>query len=62
VQRSDVVLGPLFTAGVVMVGLGVLRRSWGLVGLGAAAIVADQCLPAAWRLNEAIASRVTPQE
>jgi hypothetical protein len=62
VKRSNVVLGPLFTAGVVMVGLGVLRRSWRLVGLGAAAIVGDQRLPAARRLNEAIANRAAPHE
>jgi hypothetical protein len=52
VERSDVVLGPLFTVGALLVGIGVIRRSLPLVGAGIAGIVADQRLPAARRLTD----------
>jgi len=52
--RKDIVLGPLFTLGAVLVGLGLLRRSLPLTGAGIAAIVADQRLPAAQRLKNAL--------
>ena len=52
--RNDIVLGPLFTLGAVLVGLGLLRRSLPLTGAGIAAIVADQRLPAAQRLKNAL--------
>jgi hypothetical protein len=53
-ERSDVVLGPLFTLGAMLVGLGARRRSWRLAGVGLAAIVADQRLQAAQRLKKAL--------
>jgi hypothetical protein len=46
-----VLLGPLATLGGALVGLGLLRRSWKLAAAGAAAIIADQRLPAAQRLK-----------
>ncbi len=49
-NRPDVVLGPLATIGALL-GLGLLRRSWKLVATGAAAIAADQQLPASQRLK-----------
>jgi hypothetical protein len=52
-QRSDVVLGPLFTVGAVLLCVGVLRRSWLLGAAGAAAIYADQQLPVGRWLKEA---------
>jgi hypothetical protein len=53
VERSaKVVLGPLFTLGAVLVGVGALKRSLPLIGTGAAAILADQKLPAAQRLKD----------
>lgn len=58
VERSDVVLGPLFTLGAVLLGVGVLRRSLPLVGAGIAGIVADQRLPAARRLKERLRNNV----
>ena len=61
VERSDVVLGPLFTVGAVLVGLGVLRRSLPLVGAGIAGIVADQRLPAARRLKDRIRKHATQE-
>jgi len=51
VNRPDVVLGPLATIGGTLLGLGLLRRSWKLVATGAAAIAADQRLPASQRLK-----------
>ncbi|TML09256.1 MAG: hypothetical protein E6G38_06445 [Actinobacteria bacterium] len=51
-KRYDVVLGPLATAGGLLLGLSLWRRSWKLGATGVAAIVADQRLPAAWRLRE----------
>jgi len=61
VERSDITLGPLFTLGAVLVGIGVVRRSLPLIGVGAAAIVADQRLPAAQRLNDRL-RKLAPQE
>jgi len=61
VERSDTVLGPLFTLGAVLVGVGVLRRSLPLLGAGISAIVADQRLPAARRLKDGLLKHV-PQE
>jgi len=52
--RKDIVLGPLFTLGAVLVGLGLLRRSLPLTGAGSAAIVADPRLPASQRLKNAL--------
>jgi hypothetical protein len=54
VERSDVVLGPLFTLGAVLVCTGFLRRSWPLTAAGAAAIYADRQLPVGRRLKEAL--------
>jgi hypothetical protein len=54
VERSDVVLGPLFTAGVVLIGAGLLRRSPRLTAAGVVAVVADQRLPVAQRLKDAL--------
>jgi len=51
--RRDIVLGPLFTVGAVMLGLGLVRRSLPLAGAGIAAMVADQRLPAVQRLYRA---------
>jgi hypothetical protein len=51
-SSAKVVLGPLFTLGVVLVGVGALKRSLPLVAVGAAAILADQRLPAAQRLKD----------
>jgi len=52
VERSTkLVLGPLFTVGAVLGRIGVIRRSWKLAAAGAAAILADQRLPAAQRLK-----------
>jgi hypothetical protein len=52
--RNEIVLGPLFTLGAVLLGLGLVRRSLPLAGAGIAAIVADQRLPAAQRLKNAL--------
>jgi hypothetical protein len=53
VERSTkLVLGPLFTIGAVLVGIGTLKRSLPLVAAGVVAIVADQRLPAAQRLKD----------
>jgi hypothetical protein len=57
VEPSDVVLGPLFTIGVVLVGAAAVRRSWPLAVLGAAAIAADQRLPVAQRLKDALRAK-----
>jgi hypothetical protein len=60
VERSaDVTLGPLFTLGAVLVGIGALKRSLALVATGAVAIVADQRLPASQRLEDRIRERVS---
>jgi hypothetical protein len=58
VNRPDVVLGPLATIGGTLLGLGLLRRSWKLVGTGAAAIAADQRLPASRRLKDRLRKNV----
>jgi hypothetical protein len=61
VERSTkLVLGPLFTIGVALVGIGAVRRSLRLIAAGAAAIVADQRLPAARRLKDRLRKH-TPQ-
>jgi hypothetical protein len=54
-------LGPFFTLGVVLIGAGIVRGSVPLAGLGAAAIVADQKLPLARRLNSAIREAIEPK-
>jgi hypothetical protein len=59
VNRPDVVLGPLATIGGAMIGLGLLRRSWKLAATGAAAIAADQRLPASQRLKDRLRKNVT---
>jgi len=58
VERSaDIMLGPLFTLGAVLVGIGAIKRSLPLIVAGAAAIVADQRLPASQRLKDRIRER-----
>jgi hypothetical protein len=52
-------LGPFFTLGAVLVGIGAIKRSMPLVVAGVAAIVADQRLPASQRLKERIRERVS---
>ena len=56
--ERDIILGPLFALGVVVVGVAARRRSWLLAGIGVAAMVADQRLPLARRLNLALVDRV----
>jgi hypothetical protein len=51
-------LGPLFTLGAVLVGIGAVKRSLPLVVAGAAVIVADQRLPASRRLKDRIRKRI----
>jgi hypothetical protein len=51
VRTPDVVLGPLATAGGILLGLALFRRSWKLAATGVAAVVADQRLPPARRLT-----------
>ena len=51
-NRPDIVVGPLATVGGALLGLGLLRRSWKLAATGAAAIAADQRLPASRRLKD----------
>ena len=58
-RSTDVTLGPLFTLGAVLVGIGGIKRSLPLVVAGAAAIVADQRLPASQRLKDRIRERVS---
>jgi hypothetical protein len=58
-RTADVTLGPLFTLGVVLVGIGAVKRSLPLVVAGAGAIVADQRLPASQRLKDRIRERVS---
>ena len=52
-------LGPLFTLGAVLVGIGAVKRSLPLIVAGAAAIVADRRLPASQRLKDPIRERVS---
>jgi len=59
-RSTEVVLGPLATVGGALLGLAVLRRSWKLAAAGAAAVFADQRLPAGRRLKEAL-RKSTPQ-
>jgi hypothetical protein len=54
VERSEVVLGPLFTLGAVLIAVGLVRRSLPLTAAGVAAVVADQRLPVAQRLKDAL--------
>jgi hypothetical protein len=54
VERSELVLGPLFTVGAAMVVVGVFRRSLPLTTAGALLIAADQRLPLAQRLKNAL--------
>jgi hypothetical protein len=56
--ERDVILGPLFTLGAVLVVVAARRRSWFLAGVGVTAMVADQRLPLARRLNRALADRL----
>ena len=58
-RSADVMLGPLFTLGAVLVGIGAVKRSLPLIVAGAAAIVADQRLPASQRLKDRIRKRVS---
>ncbi|MGN6429145.1 MAG: hypothetical protein ACTHNB_00230 [Gaiellaceae bacterium] len=58
-RSTDVVLGPLFTLGVALVGIGAIKRSLPLVVAGTAAIVADQRLAASQRLKDRIRKRVS---
>ena len=58
-RSADVTLGPLFTLGAVLVGIGAIKRSLPLVVAGATAIVADQRLPASQRLKDRIRERVS---
>jgi hypothetical protein len=44
----------------VLVGVAARRRSWLLAGVGVAAMVADQRLPLAGRLNRALVDRLYP--
>jgi hypothetical protein len=53
-RSPDVTLGPLATVGGALLVLALLRRSWRLAAAGAAAVVADQRLPAARRFKEAL--------
>ena len=57
VEDRDVVLGPLFTVGVVLVGLGLVRRSVAMATAGAAAIVVDQRFALGRKLANAFGSR-----
>ena len=57
-RSGDVTLGPLFTLGAVLLGIGALKRSSALVVVGVVAIVADQRLPASQRLKDRIRERV----
>jgi hypothetical protein len=52
--RNDVVLGPFFTLGAVLLGLGLVKRSLPLAGAGVAAMLADRRLPIAQRLKNAL--------
>jgi len=56
--ERDLILGPLFTLGGVLVAVAARRRLWLLAGVGVAAMVADQRLPAARRLNRALVDRL----
>jgi hypothetical protein len=56
-RSADVMLGPLFTLGAVIVAIGAVKRS-PLVVAGAAAIVADKRLPASRRLKDRIRERI----
>ena len=58
-NRPDVVLGPLATIGGALLTLGLLPRSWKLAATGAAAIVADQRLPASRRLKDRLRQNAT---
>jgi hypothetical protein len=58
-RDAHVTLGPLLTLGVVLVGIGAIKRSLPLVVAGAAAIVADRRLPASQRLKDRIRKRVS---
>jgi hypothetical protein len=60
VERRDIILGPLFALGAVVVGLAARRRSWLLAGVGVAAMVADQRLPLARRFNLTLIDRLAP--
>jgi hypothetical protein len=56
--ERDVILGPLFTLGAVLVVVAARRRSWLLAGVGVTAMVADQRLPLARHLNRALVDRL----
>jgi hypothetical protein len=56
--ERDVTLGPLLTVGAVLVVIAARRRSWLLAGVGVTAMIADQRLPLARRLNRALADRL----
>jgi hypothetical protein len=59
-RTKKVVLGPLFTVGAVLAGVGAIKRSLPLVAAGAVAILADQRLPVAQRLKERL-QKSTPE-
>jgi hypothetical protein len=56
--ERDVIVGPLFTLGAVLVVVAARRRSWLLAGVGVTVAVADQRLPLARRLNRALVDRL----
>jgi len=56
--ERDVIVGPLLTLGAVLVVVAARRRSWLRAGVGVTAMVADQRLPLARRLNRALADRL----
>jgi hypothetical protein len=58
-MEQDVFLGPLFTLGAVLLGLGLRRRSWFLGAAGIAAIAVDQKLPAGQRLNRRLSKALS---
>jgi hypothetical protein len=54
VERSELVLGPLFTVGAAVFVVGLFRRSLPLTTAGALLIAADRRLPLAQRLKDAL--------
>jgi len=56
-RPGDVTLGPLATLGGALLAFALVRRSWKLAAAGAAAVIADQRLPASRRFKEAVRKR-----
>ena len=54
--KPGLALGPFFTAGLVLLLLGAMRRSRALIGLGVAAVAADFSPPARF-LKDRLAAR-----